>query len=126
MDCAVSNRTPVQTPVATGIGILPFFPNQHVAGQAMPRQNNTQDKLPSAVGLTDGTGAGSQPYLQNLTNVPAGGLRVGHLTQESQTKSTDTGSGVRKQCHAVVFQYCNSLCICWEITFCNVFITVPF
>ncbi|XP_020661723.3 ribonucleoprotein PTB-binding 2 isoform X4 [Pogona vitticeps] len=90
---SLSNRTPVQTPVATGIGILPFFPNQHVAGQAMPRQNNTQDKLPSAVGLTDGTGAGSQPYLQNLTNVPAGGLRAGHLTQESQTKSTDTNSG---------------------------------
>ncbi|KAJ7332635.1 hypothetical protein JRQ81_014815 [Phrynocephalus forsythii] len=89
---SLSNRTPVQTPVATGIGILPFFPNQHVAGQAMPRQNNTQDKVPSAAGLTDGTGSGSQPYLQNVTNVTAGGLRVGHLTQQSQTKNTDTSS----------------------------------
>ncbi|XP_053099247.1 ribonucleoprotein PTB-binding 2 isoform X2 [Hemicordylus capensis] len=89
----LSNRTTVQTPVAAGIGMLPFFPNQHVAGQAMPRQNNTQDKLPSAVGLTEGAGSGSQAYLQNLINVTTGGLRTGLIQQQSSPQSTDSGSG---------------------------------
>ncbi|KAH0618537.1 hypothetical protein JD844_017838 [Phrynosoma platyrhinos] len=91
--CAVSNRTPAQTPVSTGIGMLPFFPSQHVVGQAMPRQNSTQDKLPPAMGLTEGTGSGSQTYLQNLTNATFGGLRAGHLMQQSQPKSTDSNLG---------------------------------
>ncbi|XP_060132817.1 ribonucleoprotein PTB-binding 2 isoform X2 [Zootoca vivipara] len=89
----LSNRTAAQTPVATGIGMLPFFPNQHVAGQAVPRQNNTQDKLSTAVGLTEGTGSGSQGYLQSLPNVAAGGLRAGHLKQQGQAKSPDSSLG---------------------------------
>ncbi|XP_042319198.1 ribonucleoprotein PTB-binding 2 [Sceloporus undulatus] len=89
----LSNRTPTQTPVSTGIGMLPFFPNQHVVGQAMPRQNSTQDKLPPALGLTEGTGSGSQTYLQSLTNATIGGLRPGHIMQQSQPKSTDSTLG---------------------------------
>ncbi|XP_061489303.1 ribonucleoprotein PTB-binding 2 isoform X2 [Rhineura floridana] len=89
----LSNRTAAQTPIATGIGMLPFFPNQHVSGQAMPRQNNTRDKLSTAVGLTEGTGSGSQGYLQSLTNVTAGDPRAGHLKQQGQSKSTDASLG---------------------------------
>uniref|UniRef100_A0A670IY48 Ribonucleoprotein, PTB binding 2 n=1 Tax=Podarcis muralis TaxID=64176 RepID=A0A670IY48_PODMU len=89
----LSNRTAAQTPVATGIGMLPFFPNQHVSGQAVPRQNNTQDKLSATVGLTEGTGSGSQGYLQSLPNVTAGGLRAGHLKQQGQAKSPDSSLG---------------------------------
>ncbi|XP_066481186.1 ribonucleoprotein PTB-binding 2 isoform X2 [Tiliqua scincoides] len=86
---AVSSRT---TPVAAGIGVLPFFPNQHIMGQATPRQN-TQDKPPSAVGPTESTGSGSQSYLQSLTNITAGGLRAGHVKQQNPPKSTDSVSG---------------------------------
>nr|XP_056701439.1 ribonucleoprotein PTB-binding 2 [Euleptes europaea] len=91
----LSNRTPAQTPVAAGIGMLPFFPNQHIVGQSMPRQNNTQENLSPAGGLAEG----SHGYLQSLTNLPAGGQRAGHLKQQSQPKSTDSslGSSSKKQ-----------------------------
>nr|XP_060629653.1 ribonucleoprotein PTB-binding 2 [Anolis sagrei ordinatus] len=82
-----------QTPVATGMGMMPFFPSQHVAGQAMPRPNSAQEKLPPGVGLTEGTGSGSQPYRPSLTNATAGGLRAGHLTPQSQPKSVDSALG---------------------------------
>uniref|UniRef100_A0A8C3RRG3 RRM domain-containing protein n=1 Tax=Chelydra serpentina TaxID=8475 RepID=A0A8C3RRG3_CHESE len=89
-----SNVTPNQTTAAKGMGILPFFPNQPVIGQAMPGQNNTQDKQSTTVGLSEGAGSGSQVYLQSLTNFTAGGLRTEHPQQQSQPKSTDTSSGI--------------------------------
>ncbi|XP_039339440.1 ribonucleoprotein PTB-binding 2 isoform X5 [Mauremys reevesii] len=89
-----SNVTPNQTTAATGMGILPFFPNQPVVGQAMPGQNNTQDKQSTTVELSEGAGSGSQAYLQSLTNFTAGGLRTEHPQQQSQPKSTDTSSGI--------------------------------
>ncbi|XP_034635816.1 ribonucleoprotein PTB-binding 2 isoform X2 [Trachemys scripta elegans] len=89
-----SNVTPNRTTAATGMGILPFFPNQPVVGQAMPGQNNTQDKQSATVGLSEGAGSGSQAYLQSLTNFTAGGLRTEHPQQQSQPKSTDTSSGI--------------------------------
>uniref|UniRef100_A0A452ID15 RRM domain-containing protein n=1 Tax=Gopherus agassizii TaxID=38772 RepID=A0A452ID15_9SAUR len=89
-----SNMTPNQTAAATGMGILPFFPNQPIVGQAMPGQNNTQDKQSTTVGLSEGAGAESQAYLQSLTNFTAGGLRTEHPQQQSQPKSTDTSSGI--------------------------------
>ncbi|XP_077681348.1 ribonucleoprotein PTB-binding 2 isoform X4 [Eretmochelys imbricata] len=89
-----SNVTPNQTTAATGMGILPFFPNQPVVGQAVPGQNNTQDKQSTTVGLSEGAGSGSQAYLQSLTNFTAGGLRTEHPQQQSQPKSTDTSSGI--------------------------------
>ncbi|XP_008107517.2 ribonucleoprotein PTB-binding 2 isoform X1 [Anolis carolinensis] len=82
-----------QTPVTTGMGMLPFFPSQHVAGQAMPRPNSAQEKLPPGVGLTEGAGSGSQPYRPSLTNATAGGLRAGHLMPQSQPKSVDSALG---------------------------------
>ncbi|XP_074858646.1 ribonucleoprotein PTB-binding 2 isoform X2 [Carettochelys insculpta] len=89
-----SNLTPNQTTAAAGMGMLPFFPNQPVAGQAVPGQNNTQDKHSTTVGLSEGAGSGSQAYLQSLTSVSAGGLRTGPPQQQSQPKRTDTSAGM--------------------------------
>lgn len=72
--------------------MLPFFPNQHIVGQAIPGQNNTPDKQLT----TEAVVSGSQPYHQTLTNLSAGALRAGHAKQQNQLKSTDTTLGVRK------------------------------
>uniref|UniRef100_A0A670Z282 Ribonucleoprotein PTB-binding 1 n=1 Tax=Pseudonaja textilis TaxID=8673 RepID=A0A670Z282_PSETE len=93
VDSAVSHQTPTPTTVAAGIGLLPFFPNQHVTGQAVPRQANTQEKLPSSLELTEGAGSGSQAYLQSLTNVAAGGFQGGQLQPQNQPKNTDSSIG---------------------------------
>uniref|UniRef100_A0A670Z4N3 RRM domain-containing protein n=1 Tax=Pseudonaja textilis TaxID=8673 RepID=A0A670Z4N3_PSETE len=89
----LSHQTPTPTTVAAGIGLLPFFPNQHVTGQAVPRQANTQEKLPSSLELTEGAGSGSQAYLQSLTNVAAGGFQGGQLQPQNQPKNTDSSIG---------------------------------
>ncbi|NWI28172.1 RAVR2 protein, partial [Sula dactylatra] len=85
---AASNLTPIQT-AATGMGMLPFFPNQHIVGQAIPGQNNAPDKQST----TEAVVSGSQPYHQTLTNISAGALRAGHAKQQNQLKSTDTSLG---------------------------------
>ncbi|XP_064310968.1 ribonucleoprotein PTB-binding 2 isoform X6 [Phalacrocorax carbo] len=89
-----SNLTPIQTP-ATAMGMLPFFPNQHIVGQAIPGQNNAPDKQST----TEAVVSGSQPYHQTLTNISAGALRAGHAKQQNQLKSTDTslGTPLKKQ-----------------------------
>lgn len=77
------------------MGLLPFFPNQHIVGQAIPGQNNAPDKALTAEGVV----SGSQPYHQGVTNIAAGALRAGHTKQQNQLnqlKSTDTSLGVRK------------------------------
>ncbi|NWU98288.1 RAVR2 protein, partial [Upupa epops] len=74
---------------AAGMGMLPFFPNQHIVGQAIPGQNNAPDKQAT----TEAAVSGSQPYQQTLTNLPAGALRAGHAKQPNQLKSTDTNVG---------------------------------
>ncbi|NXM00258.1 RAVR2 protein, partial [Tyrannus savana] len=80
---------------AAGMGMLPFFPNQHIVGQAIPGQNNAPDK-PS---LGEAVVSGSQPYPQTLTTLPAAALRAGHTKQQNQLKSTDTnlGTPLKKQ-----------------------------
>ncbi|XP_027746900.1 ribonucleoprotein PTB-binding 2 [Empidonax traillii] len=80
---------------AAGMGMLPFFPNQHIVGQAIPGQNNAADK-PS---LGEAVVSGSQPYPQTLTTLPAAALRAGHTKQQNQLKSTDTnlGTPLKKQ-----------------------------
>lgn len=75
--------------------MLPFFPNQHIVGQAIPGQNNAPDKQST----TEAVVSGSQPYHQTLTNLPAGALRAGHAKQQNQLKSTDTSLGVRNMEH---------------------------
>ncbi|XP_010714340.1 ribonucleoprotein PTB-binding 2 isoform X2 [Meleagris gallopavo] len=77
---------------AAGMGLLPFFPNQHIVGQAIPGQNNAPDKALTAEGVV----SGSQPYHQGVTNIAAGALRAGHTKQQNQLnqlKSTDTSLG---------------------------------
>ncbi|KAM4655244.1 ribonucleoprotein PTB-binding 2 isoform 3-T3 [Amazona ochrocephala] len=78
-----------------GMGMLPFFPNQHIVGQTMPGQNNAPDK-PAP---TEAVVSGSQPYHQTLTNLSAGALRAGHAKQQNQLKSTDAnlGTPLKKQ-----------------------------
>ncbi|XP_040422355.1 ribonucleoprotein PTB-binding 2 isoform X6 [Cygnus olor] len=80
---------------AAGMGMLPFFPNQHIVGQAIPGQNNAPEKQST----TEAVVSGSQPYHQTLTNLPAGALRAGHAKQQNQLKSTDTslGTPLKKQ-----------------------------
>ncbi|KAM5323767.1 ribonucleoprotein PTB-binding 2 isoform 3-T3 [Glossophaga mutica] len=89
-----SNLIPTQTTVTAGMGMLPFFPNQHIAGQAGPGQGNTQEKQPASVGIAEGNFSGSQAYLQSFPNLTAGGLLTGHHKQpQSQPKGTEMSSG---------------------------------
>uniref|UniRef100_U3J0D0 Ribonucleoprotein, PTB binding 2 n=1 Tax=Anas platyrhynchos platyrhynchos TaxID=8840 RepID=U3J0D0_ANAPP len=93
---ATSNLPTIQTAAAAaGMGMLPFFPNQHIVGQALPGQNNAPEKQST----TEAVVSGSQPYHQTLTNLPAGALRAGHAKQQNQLKSTDTslGTPLKKQ-----------------------------
>ncbi|XP_027603752.1 ribonucleoprotein PTB-binding 2 isoform X6 [Pipra filicauda] len=80
---------------AAGMGMLPFFPNQHIVGQAIPGQNNAPDKPSPGEAVV----SGSQPYPQTLTTLPAAALRAGHTKQQNQLKSTDTtlGTPLKKQ-----------------------------
>ncbi|XP_037682943.1 ribonucleoprotein PTB-binding 2 isoform X1 [Choloepus didactylus] len=89
-----SNLIPTQTTVTAGMGILPFFPNQHIVGQAGPGHSNTQEKQSSTVGLAEGTFSGSQAYLQSFSNLTAGSLLTGHhKQQQNQPKGTEISSG---------------------------------
>ncbi|XP_030350650.1 ribonucleoprotein PTB-binding 2 isoform X2 [Strigops habroptila] len=85
----------LKSAAAAGVGMLPFFPNQHIVGQAMPGQNNAPDK-PAP---TEAVVSGSQPYHHTLTNLSAGALRGGHAKQQNQLKSTDAnlGTPLKKQ-----------------------------
>lgn len=98
---AASNLPTIQTAAAAaGMGMLPFFPNQHIVGQALPGQNNAPEKQST----TEAVVSGSQPYHQTLTNLPAGALRAGHAKQQNQLKSTDTSLGVRNtECNQFLF-----------------------
>nr|XP_023405269.1 ribonucleoprotein PTB-binding 2 isoform X1 [Loxodonta africana] len=89
-----SNLIPTQTTVTAGMGMLPFFPNQLIVGQAGPGHTNTQEKQPATVGMAEGTFSGSQAYLQSFPNLTAGGLLTGHhKQQQSQPKGTEISSG---------------------------------
>uniref|UniRef100_A0A2K6N0I8 Ribonucleoprotein PTB-binding 1 n=1 Tax=Rhinopithecus bieti TaxID=61621 RepID=A0A2K6N0I8_RHIBE len=89
-----SSLIPTQTTITAGMGMLPFFPNQHIAGQAGPGHSNTQEKQPATVGMAEGNFSGSQPYLQSFPNLAAGSLLAGHhKQQQSQPKGTEISSG---------------------------------
>nr|KAF6507585.1 ribonucleoprotein, PTB binding 2 [Rousettus aegyptiacus] len=89
-----SNLIPTQTALTAGMGILPFFPNQHMAGQAGLGPGNTQEKQPASMGMAEGNFSGSQVYLQSFPNLTAGGLLTGHhKQQQSQPKGTEISSG---------------------------------
>nr|XP_013801476.1 PREDICTED: ribonucleoprotein PTB-binding 2 isoform X2 [Apteryx mantelli mantelli] len=80
---------------AAGMGMLPFFPNQHIVGQALPGQNNAPDKQSPAEAVV----SAAQPYHQTFTNLSAGALRAGHAKQQNQLKSPDAslGTPLKKQ-----------------------------
>lgn len=87
-----SNLMPPQTALPAGVGMLPFFPHQHVAAQAGP--GTTQEKQPAPMGMADGNFSGSQAYLQNFPNLTAGSLLTGPLKQQqSQPKAAEISSG---------------------------------
>ncbi|XP_027425833.1 ribonucleoprotein PTB-binding 2 isoform X1 [Zalophus californianus] len=90
-----SNLIPTQTTLTAGMGILPFFPNQHIAGQAGPGHGNAQEKQPASVGKAEGNFSGSQACLQSFPNRTAGGLLTGHhKQQQSQPRGTEISSGI--------------------------------
>ncbi|XP_064372389.1 ribonucleoprotein PTB-binding 2 isoform X3 [Dromaius novaehollandiae] len=80
---------------AAGMGMLPFFPNQHVVGQALPGQNTAPDKQSA----TEAVVSAAQPYHQTFANLSAGALRAGHAKQQNQLKSPDAslGTPLKKQ-----------------------------
>ncbi|NXF96139.1 RAVR2 protein, partial [Eubucco bourcierii] len=84
----------LKSAAAAGMGMLPFFPNQHIVGQALPGQNSAAEKQSTPEAVV----SGSQPYHQSLANLSAGGLRVGHAKQ-NQLKSTELnlGTPLKKQ-----------------------------
>ncbi|KAI4580052.1 hypothetical protein MJT46_001420 [Ovis ammon polii x Ovis aries] len=89
-----SNLIPTQTSITAGMGMLPFLPNQHIAGHAGPGHGNTQEKQPALVGMAEGNFSGSQTYLQSFPNLSAGGLLTGHhKQQQSQPKGLEISSG---------------------------------
>ncbi|NXS55113.1 RAVR2 protein, partial [Brachypteracias leptosomus] len=82
----------LKSAAAAGMGMLPFFPNQHIVGQATAGQNTTPEK-PSPAEVS-----ASQPYQQTLTNLPAGALRAGQAKQNPlKTSETNLGTPLKKQ-----------------------------
>ncbi|XP_072505846.1 ribonucleoprotein PTB-binding 2 isoform X3 [Notamacropus eugenii] len=77
----------------TGAGILPFFPNQQVAGQGGPGSSTPQDKPSATLGSPEGTVSGPPTYLPGFTNPASGGLGTGQPRQQNQSKSTEASSG---------------------------------
>ncbi|XP_076976826.1 ribonucleoprotein PTB-binding 2 isoform X2 [Tamandua tetradactyla] len=88
-----SNLIPAQAAVTAGMGIVPFFPNQHVVGQAGPGHSCSQEKKSVTAGLAEGVFSGSQAHLQSFAGLTAGGLLMGpHKHQQSQPKGTEAVS----------------------------------
>ncbi|NXU11527.1 RAVR2 protein, partial [Pardalotus punctatus] len=89
-------------PAAAGMGMLPFFPNQHIVGQALPGPNSAPDKA-AAEGSGSGSGPGSgslpQPFPQPLGSLPAAALRAARSKAPSQLKNSDPtpGTPLKKQ-----------------------------
>lgn len=87
--------------------MLPFFPNQHIVGQALPGPNNAPDKAAAEAV------PGAQPFPQALPSLPAGALRAGHSKPPSQLKNSDSNLGVRSMQH----KYCLFLLFCFFFLF---------
>ncbi|XP_054141486.1 ribonucleoprotein PTB-binding 2 [Melozone crissalis] len=67
---------------AAGMGMLPFFPNQHMVGQALPG--------PNAAAADKGEAA--PPFAAGLPGLP-GALRAGTATAAGQGKGCEPGTG---------------------------------
>ncbi|NXI10972.1 RAVR2 protein, partial [Irena cyanogastra] len=81
----------LKSAAAAGMGMLPFFPNQHIVGQALPGPTAAADKgeaVPAA-----------PPFPQGLPSLPAGALRAAHCKAPGQPKNCDSslGTPLKKQ-----------------------------
>ncbi|NWS85046.1 RAVR2 protein, partial [Toxostoma redivivum] len=72
---------------AAGMGVLPFFPGQHMVGQALPGPAAAADKAEAV--------PGAQPFPPALPGLAAGALRAQHGKAPAHSKSCDSGLGVR-------------------------------
>ncbi|XP_033372142.1 ribonucleoprotein PTB-binding 2 [Parus major] len=68
---ALKSSNPAPIAAAAGMGMLPFFPNQHIVGQALPGPNAAPDKGEAV--------PGAQPFPPALPSLPAGSLPAGSL-----------------------------------------------
>ncbi|XP_053841392.1 ribonucleoprotein PTB-binding 2 isoform X2 [Vidua macroura] len=75
-----SNPAPIPA-AAAGMGMLPFFPNQHIVGQALPGPNAAADKAEAV--------PGAPPFPQALPSLP-GALRAAHGKAPGQPKNCDS------------------------------------
>ncbi|XP_041339468.1 ribonucleoprotein PTB-binding 2 [Pyrgilauda ruficollis] len=84
-----SNPAPIPA-AAAGMGMLPFFPNQHIVGQALPGPNAAADKGEAV--------PGAPPFPQALPGLP-GALRAAPSKAAGQPKGCDSslGTPLKKQ-----------------------------
>ncbi|NXU38882.1 RAVR2 protein, partial [Drymodes brunneopygia] len=80
----------LKSAAAAGMGVLPFFPNQHIVGQALPGPNSAADKGEAV--------PGAQPFPQALPSLP-GALRAAHSKPAGHIKACDSslGTPLKKQ-----------------------------
>ncbi|KAL6092917.1 hypothetical protein STEG23_028273 [Scotinomys teguina] len=81
-----------QTTLAASLGLLPFFPHQLTAGQAVPCRGSSQEKQSASAGITEASVSGSQQYVQTFPGLAAGGPLTGHQKTQSQPKGTEAAS----------------------------------
>ncbi|NXH49122.1 RAVR2 protein, partial [Dicaeum eximium] len=84
----------LKSAAAAGMGMLPFFPNQHVVGQALPGPTAAADKGEA--------GAGAQPFPPALPGLPGAALplRAAHGKAPGQLGNCDSsglGTPLKKQ-----------------------------
>ncbi|XP_059709588.1 ribonucleoprotein PTB-binding 2 isoform X2 [Haemorhous mexicanus] len=75
---------------AAGMGMLPFFPNQHMVGPALPGPTAAADKAEAV--------PGAPPFPQALPSLP-GALRAAHAKAAGHSKGCDSslGTPLKKQ-----------------------------
>ncbi|XP_058698956.1 ribonucleoprotein PTB-binding 2 isoform X2 [Poecile atricapillus] len=88
---ALKSSNPAPIAAAAGMGMLPFFPNQHIVGQALPGPNAAPDKGEAV--------PGAQPFPPALPSLPAGALRAAPSKAPGQLKNCDSslGTPLKKQ-----------------------------
>ncbi|NXO69995.1 RAVR2 protein, partial [Phainopepla nitens] len=73
----------LKSAAAAGMGMLPFFPNQHMVGQALPGPSAAPDK------------GAAEPFPPALPGLPAGALRAAPCKPPGQLPGCDSGLPVR-------------------------------
>ncbi|XP_059709589.1 ribonucleoprotein PTB-binding 2 isoform X3 [Haemorhous mexicanus] len=80
----------LKSAAAAGMGMLPFFPNQHMVGPALPGPTAAADKAEAV--------PGAPPFPQALPSLP-GALRAAHAKAAGHSKGCDSslGTPLKKQ-----------------------------